>query len=244
MQNKNIRKNAFSLIELAIVIVVIGLLITGVMGGASLIKSATLRAIIAESRNYKVATSSFYTIKNYFPGDYDGSIGSVVSVGNGNDIIDTDVITTTNTANTPVSESIYEPLLAIAHLHSEGSLDDSLFTTSYNITDFTTVPESTTSGVHFPKGKLDKSSWVLMNHGDGNKAILSRGVTTSYAPKAILSKKDAQNIDSKSDDGDLSTGSVIGIGSGNDSSNTSSCYTANTSSDIAVCALGFDIELF
>ena len=46
-------KSAFSLIELSIVLIIIGLLVAGVTGGASLIQSAKTRALINEINNYK-----------------------------------------------------------------------------------------------------------------------------------------------------------------------------------------------
>ncbi len=49
------KKSAFSLIELSIVLIIIGLLVAGITGGASLIKSATLRAVMTEARNYNTA---------------------------------------------------------------------------------------------------------------------------------------------------------------------------------------------
>ncbi len=77
-QNKKISKAlAFSLIELSIVLIIIGLLVAGVTGGASLIQSAKNRAIINEIRNYNQAVNSFYAMENRLPGDLNntGKIG-------------------------------------------------------------------------------------------------------------------------------------------------------------------------
>ncbi len=46
------KKSAFSLIELSIVLIIIGLLVAGVRGGVSLIQSAKTRALMGEIRNY------------------------------------------------------------------------------------------------------------------------------------------------------------------------------------------------
>jgi prepilin-type N-terminal cleavage/methylation domain-containing protein len=69
------KKSAFSLIELSIVLIIIGLLIAGVTGGASLIKSSELRSAISEARGYAVAVNGFYSQYNELPGDYDVAIG-------------------------------------------------------------------------------------------------------------------------------------------------------------------------
>ncbi len=62
-------KKAFSLIELSIVLIIIGLLVAGITGGQSLIKSAKMRTIVTEIRNYEQALNSFYLLKGYLPGD-------------------------------------------------------------------------------------------------------------------------------------------------------------------------------
>ena len=77
------KRSAFSLIELSIVLIIIGLLISGIIGGASLIKSANLRAIMTEARGYNIATSAFYTKYNSLPGDYAGAIGAPAVPGTG-----------------------------------------------------------------------------------------------------------------------------------------------------------------
>jgi len=64
------KKSAFSLIELSIVLIIIGLLIAGITGGASLIKSSELRSAMGEARGYAVAVNGFYSQYNYLPGDY------------------------------------------------------------------------------------------------------------------------------------------------------------------------------
>ena len=79
------KKSAFSLIELSIVLIIIGLLIAGVTGGASLIKSSELRAAISEARGWSTAVNGFYNQFNSFPGDYINPLGAKLgAVGNGN----------------------------------------------------------------------------------------------------------------------------------------------------------------
>ena len=68
---------AFSLIELSIVLIIIGLLIAGITGGASLIESAKISSLITDIRKYDQALTTFYSLKGYLPGDIDrdGAIG-------------------------------------------------------------------------------------------------------------------------------------------------------------------------
>jgi len=82
------KKSAFSLIELSIVLIIIGLLIAGITGGASLIKSSELRSVISEAKSYQVAVNSFYAQYDSYPGDTDIAVGSNSGfVGNRNNQI-------------------------------------------------------------------------------------------------------------------------------------------------------------
>ena len=61
-------KKGFSLIELSIVLIIIGLLVAGITGGSSLIKSAELRAVMSDIRNYQTAVNAYYTSIGELPG--------------------------------------------------------------------------------------------------------------------------------------------------------------------------------
>ena len=68
---------AFSLIELSIVLIIIGLLVAGITGSTSLIESAKVRAFYDSLNQYKQAVYTFYSTHNRLPGDFnlDGKIG-------------------------------------------------------------------------------------------------------------------------------------------------------------------------
>ena len=67
--NYKIKKSAFSLIELSVVLVIIGLLVAGITGGASLIESARVRSLMNELRDYERAIYTFQAAKGRYPGD-------------------------------------------------------------------------------------------------------------------------------------------------------------------------------
>ena len=71
---------AFSLIELSIVLIIIGLLIAGIIGGKSLIESAKIRNVINEFNNLEKSIYAFKVIKDRLPGDVnnDGILDSVL----------------------------------------------------------------------------------------------------------------------------------------------------------------------
>ena len=66
-------RDAFSLIELSIVFIIIGLLIAGITGGASLIENAKIQNTINELQLYKQAVYTFKSIKDRLPGDLNDS---------------------------------------------------------------------------------------------------------------------------------------------------------------------------
>ena len=68
---------AFSLIELSIVLIIIGLLVAGVTGGASLIESAKVQSTINQFNDIKTSMLAFRVARNRLPGDINdnGCIG-------------------------------------------------------------------------------------------------------------------------------------------------------------------------
>ena len=88
LKNRNTSKNiensisnsfAFSLIELSIVLIIIGLLVAGVTGGKSLIESARIREYLNEIRDYQQNIYVFQAATNRYPGDKnnDGKFGQL-----------------------------------------------------------------------------------------------------------------------------------------------------------------------
>jgi prepilin-type N-terminal cleavage/methylation domain-containing protein len=83
------RRTGFTLIELSIVLVIVGLLVGGVLVGRELIKAAQLRAVVREVESLKVAMNVFRVKYNAMAGDYEGAaetFGASVS-GNGDGVI-------------------------------------------------------------------------------------------------------------------------------------------------------------
>jgi prepilin-type N-terminal cleavage/methylation domain-containing protein len=67
---KNTRGQAgFTLVELAIVMIIIGLLIAGVLKGQALITNAQITAVVAQAKAIDAATTSFKDQYNGIPGD-------------------------------------------------------------------------------------------------------------------------------------------------------------------------------
>lgn len=95
MQKKT---SGFTLIELSIVLVIIGLVIGGVMVGRDLIESGRIRAQIAQFQEYETAVNGFKLKYNCLPADcVEANSLGLGNNGNGNNAIETSTAFTNNT---------------------------------------------------------------------------------------------------------------------------------------------------
>lgn len=63
------QKHGFTLVELSIVLIIIGLLLGGVLAGRDLIRAAELRGMLSQQENYKTAMMAFREKYRCMPGD-------------------------------------------------------------------------------------------------------------------------------------------------------------------------------
>ena len=126
----------FTLIEIAIVLVIIGLLLGGVLKGQELITGARVRNLISQQDGVKASFFGFQDRYRALPGDYtsaDSNINCSPACinGNGNGRIESPTIT---------PAGIYEDLQAWSHLTGAGFLNG-----SYSAGSGVTAPTDATS---------------------------------------------------------------------------------------------------
>ncbi|MCE9508031.1 MAG: prepilin-type N-terminal cleavage/methylation domain-containing protein [Alphaproteobacteria bacterium] len=67
------QQKGFTLVELAIVLVIIGLLIGGILKGQQLMRNAQVTATIQQVKAIEAGANTFYDSRGYYPGDADGT---------------------------------------------------------------------------------------------------------------------------------------------------------------------------
>ena len=201
-------RSAFSLIELSVVLIVIGLLIAGITGGASLIRGSELRAVSAEARGYAVAVRAFHTQYNALPGDFNKAVfdASKDQLGNNDGFIQY-----INSDSKPEGLEAWKDLFAIGAI-----VDDTTYTNTTSAK-ITLANAQSVTDTDIPSSKLKNSGWVLDNwpHDNQNAVLLINKTTATSAATGMLkddstasagfsgtiSPADAFSIDEKLDDG-------------------------------------------
>jgi prepilin-type N-terminal cleavage/methylation domain-containing protein len=206
-------KKAFTLVELSIVLLIIGLIIGGITAGSSLIKQAKLRAITSEMNSYQTSVNTFKIAYSMLPGDMNNAASFWPGQNNGN--ANGQIEQNWGNANT---ESIY----FWGHLTSSGIVPGSytgigtVSRTGYGSGDFESF------GVNVPASKYSSNSgWGVVNinfalsmwYGTDYKNYLLFGTWgNNMMSGAMLVPQDAYTIDIKIDDGLPNTGKMVAAG--------------------------------
>ena len=191
-ERKNKKQAGFSLIESAIVLVIMGFLIGGILKGKDLIESARLKRVIAQLNEYRLATSAFLDRYDVLPGDFNKAailIKEGLQNGNGNGLVDG-----AGLASGSEALNFWADLSAAGLIGSPGTQG------TENIGEFGKGAPETSIGGGFtvennPQGL--KGLWFILGkktgkHGDGG----------------LLTPSQAQGIDKKMDNGNPTSGKV------------------------------------
>ena len=183
------RQQGFTLIEIAIVLVIIGLLLGGILKGQELITSARVRNLISQQDGIKAAFYGFQDRYRALPGDYKlantnlGGTGTVTAGDGNGQILDA--------TGTGTKESI----LVWDHLTRAGFLNG-------NFTYDTAVNDSTT-----PKNPYGQFVQLIYDETYGSGATPLPPKRHNLKTGSQIPVEIAAEIDRKTDDGNPVSGS-------------------------------------
>lgn len=210
------KKSGFTLIELSIVLIIIGLVIGGVLVGQDLIKAAELRATISQLEKFNTAATTFKLKYGYLPGDIPpttaGALGFFQITGNcgstcpyGDGFIDSN--------GSPAM--VYEEWAFWRHL-SDANLIEGAYGMGTALDSATGYILTGNGNLLYPETKYIKNNYWRM-YGLGYNRFVVNGGSAIYTSQHnhflftdnTLSPMQAFSIDNKIDDGKPITGNVF-----------------------------------
>lgn len=249
----------FSLVELSIVLVILGLLTGGILTGQSLIRAAELRSVVSDAQRYQAAVMAFRDRYMNLPGDmpHATDFWGVAAGTAGTDLtcyntVSTDAKTCNGNGNGRLiywengDDSAPEWYRAWQHLANAG-LVEGTYTGTRDGTDRLASP-----GKNVPRSKISNAGFTLMSMdgttdtpGNGwwkgvfDGLIFGTQTAGVETGNVALKPEEAWNIDKKTDDGKPSTGFVRTV------RGHTACHTADLSTaDYAVRTTTVACSLF
>ncbi|MBT4878201.1 MAG: prepilin-type N-terminal cleavage/methylation domain-containing protein [Alphaproteobacteria bacterium] len=239
-------KKGFSLVELSIVLIIIGMLIAGVSSGSKLIGQAKLRAVISDYNTYKNAYNTFYLTYDVLPGDMSAT-GALAFFGVTNKSSTCTSSTISYASEDNILLSMVDSPMSFWHMKLAdligGNYDGEYLTAEEVGVTVGTSGYNSNAGFSFFTLGLDCNQWGYSNNevyemSYKNVLALGKIQTANFhvADNSVLKPVDAYNIDNKLDDGLPNSGIILadhGIDVGNSQQCTSlSSYASGyTSSD-------------
>lgn len=211
------RGHAFSLVELSIVLVILGLLVGGILAGQSLVRASQLRGVAQDVNDLKTAIFTFRDKYFFLPGDIPNAeqIFSCTDCnGNGDGRIAGALI------DDPIATNRYESSVALQHMAAAGLVSGTytgmfVDTASRRILATDNAYQSKLSGALITLSRAD-----LWNHmsplagrqalclGHPGRSIMCNGPQWTTG-RYRLYGEDGWNIDTKIDDGSARTGNML-----------------------------------
>jgi len=198
------RRSGFTLIELSIVLIIIGLLAAGILVGRDLIHASEIRAQISQVEKYKTAVSAFRLKYNCLPGDCKEAVSLDLGTvnGNGNGYIESSVF---GDIDGPEVQGLWEEL-------SNAALIDGRYVSGSAVGVNSPALKLTGRG---NGGNVTGGLWAapFLEHFDGTTFLtMDAWMLTTTAQgnidAGVYVPADTQAIDIKIDDGKPNTGAM------------------------------------
>lgn len=203
--NKLMKQKGFTLIEIAIVLVIIGLLLGGVLKGQELINTARVRALNNTVDGITAAWFSFQDRYRAFPGDYTQATvnlpnaAGLVADGDGNGRVG---ITGANTDSPAERANVWVQLQAAGYVTGNFDATD-VAVTEYGCSVETCPDNGFGAGMNLAFGNQIRGGAAA---SDQHELITGRGI-----PVEVIAE-----LDRKVDDGEPETGAMqLGLGGAN-----------------------------
>lgn len=264
---KNIHSSGFTLLELSIVLLIIGVLTAGIIIGKSLVVSSRLQTIVTDVDSYTAAVTNFKQTYQGLPGDFadattrwgtdsngcptgGGTTGTCN--GNGDGML----------VNTNAASQANETFLFWQHLFKAGMFAKSLSNQASSTGVYASVID-----INVPSASIKGSGfsviWLGTLSGDpdrfdgfyGNVFQLGEALSGDITRGPILTADQAGSIDAKIDDGIPASGKVRAYKNNSTINpycttsanpaiavylvNTSNTYVVNANNTAAYCSLIF-----
>lgn len=199
---------AFTLIELSIVIVIIGLIVAGIVAGQSLVKQAQLRTVVSDINKFRAAISAFRVQYDALPGDMktadsyfsacvtDPNLSINTCNGNGNGHI--------RYSDWSLPSGAYEGWRAFEHMHHAGLLELSLTNLGHRPPPGIGAGEQSLKGVNIPEGSFGNGYTIGITSGNTSRVYsIAIGAETGawVSDGGVFTPTEAYSIDNKVDDG-------------------------------------------
>jgi prepilin-type N-terminal cleavage/methylation domain-containing protein len=225
-------RSGFTLIEMSIVLVIIGLVVGGILTGKDLIDAASQRAQVTQVERYNTAVNTFRVKYGNLPGDIPDpqasqfgfqARGTQRAQGDGNGIIEGYGSTADFYGG---AESAGETTVFWVDLSTAGLIDGGFNSASTTVISGL-ITGSANLSKYFPNAKIGNGTYVYVwsgglgsnsGTGDGNNYFgvsgiinVDSGTAASMNTSTTLTVQQAYNIDKKVDDGFPQSGSITAL---------------------------------
>ena len=200
------RRKGFTLVELSIVLVIIGLLIGGILAAQSMISTSKVNAQVRQIGQFDAMVMNFKTRYNFLPGDAPAFGGNGDGMISGRMGLDESTIFADEIANFWNNMKPDEFQNTSLHVSAMGP-NKNVPEAKMGVADSFVIAAGMTADSYQLDKTTPRNVYIITNQGsiydDGNWRYLALNVTPSFTPLEMLS------IDAKMDDGLANSGNII-----------------------------------